>query len=300
MAVVAGTKWWPSTAVGPAPAGAPNGAVAALVTPTGVVVPVLGGSPGPWRVVTPCGDTATIAGGTPVKTATVVLDPGHGGQESGAVGSNGLSEADLNLAVARAAKRALGAQGITVLLTRTADYRATVQTRAAIATAVKPTAVVSVHHNGGPASPSEAPGTQTVYQSQSAESRRLAGLLYEEVSKSFAALPGVVWHGGNAAGATSVLDNSGTDYYGILRQSGVTTVISEGAFLSSSQAEAALLARPAVQQAEGEAIARAVRRFLTTQASGSGFVASPSTSPADDSGGGGGGGGGGGRNPALQ
>lgn len=225
-----------------------------------------------------------------MKTATVVLDPGHGGQESGAVGPNGLSEADLNLAVARAAERALEAQGITVVLTRTADYRATVQTRATIATAVKPAAVVSVHHNGGPASESDGPGTQAVYQSASAESRRLAGLLYEEVSKSFAAQPGIVWHGGNAAGATSVPDTTGRDYYGILRQSGATTAISEGAFLSSSQEEARLLARPAVQQAEGEAIARAVRRFLTTEAPGSGFVAPPSTPPADDSGGGGAGG----------
>lgn len=199
--------------------------------------------------------------------------------------------------MARAAKRALEAQGITVLLTRTADYRATVQTRATIARAVKPRAVVSVHHNGGPASPSEAPGTQTVYQSQSAESRRLAGLLYEEVSRAFARQPGIAWHGGDAAGATSVPDNSGADYYGILRQSDVTTVISEGAFLSSSQAEAALLARPAVQQAEGDAIALAIRRFLITEAPGSGFVAPPSVAPVDDSGGGGAGGC---RNPALQ
>ena len=56
-------------------------------------------------------------------------------------------------------------------------------------------------------------------------------------------------------------------------------VLSEALFLSASAAEAQLLARPEVQRGEGEAIARAVRRFLETDAPGSGFVASRPRGP---------------------
>ena len=48
-------------------------------------------------------------------------------------------------------------------------------------------------------------------------------------------------------------------------------VISEALFISNPP-EAALLARADVQQAEADALARAVARFLTTDDPGSGFV----------------------------
>ena len=92
-----------------------------LITPTGVIVPTSGRSAGTWRVTTPCGRAARVRSGTPIGGTTVVLDPGHGGVETGAVGDNGLRESDLNLAVARLAKAALEARGATVMLTRTAD-----------------------------------------------------------------------------------------------------------------------------------------------------------------------------------
>jgi N-acetylmuramoyl-L-alanine amidase len=62
----------------------------ALVTPTGVVVAVLEGTPTGYRVTTPCGNEAVVREGTPVGTTTVVIDPGHGGEvDTGAVGANG-------------------------------------------------------------------------------------------------------------------------------------------------------------------------------------------------------------------
>ncbi|HUF34149.1 MAG TPA: N-acetylmuramoyl-L-alanine amidase [Acidimicrobiales bacterium] len=246
---------------------------AALITTTGIIVPVVGPAEGGWRVMTPCAVEAIVAGGTPLTSAEVVLDPGHGGRETGSVGPNGLVERDLNDVVTAHTHRALEQAGVSVMLTRYANYRVTLQTRAAIATALQPRAFVSIHHNGGHDGPLDRPGTEVYHQVADPESRRLAGLLHEEVAAAFSRYEGIAWSGNVDAGAKVRLNSQGGDYYGILRRSaGVPAVISEGLFLSASMAEAELLARPDVQQAHGEAIARAILRFLTTSDPGSGFV----------------------------
>ena len=132
---------------------------------------------------------------------------------------------------------------------------------------------VSIHHNGGDDGPSKTPGTETYYQHDSAASRRLAGLLYEDVYKVFAGRPGIEWHANVDAGAKVRLGQKGDDYYGVLRLThGIPAVISEALFLSAGPTEADLLARPDVQAAEAEAITHAVARYLVTKDPGSGFV----------------------------
>ncbi len=258
-----------------------------MVTPTGVVAAVLAVEGTGYRIRTPCGGEASIPGGTPVSGATVVLDPGHGGDEPGAVGVNGLTEATLNLAVAERTKAVLEAQGATVVLTRTGDYRITIGARADIVRALGPPVFISIHHNGGSDGPSERPGTETFFQIASPESRRLSGIVYEELLALFATYQGIPWQADTDAGAKFRPNSSGGDYYGILRQTaGVPAVLSEAAFLSNPP-EAELLARPEVQQAEAEALARAATRYLTTQDPGSGFTEPyPRTEPAGPGGGG--------------
>jgi len=270
------------------PGAAPADDVRALVTTTGVVLPVLGpADAGGHRVRTPCGRAATVAGGTPLVGATVVLDPGHGGTEPGAIGANGLREADLNLTVARLAAERLRAAGAAVVLTRTADVRVTLPTRALLATRLRPRAFVSVHHNADPDGPADQPGTETWHQSTSAESRRLAGLLQEELVAAFAEYEGVAWQADTDAGAKSRRNARGQDYYGVLRDSaGVPAVLTEALFLSNPP-EAELLARREVQTVEADALARGIARFLTTDDPGSGFVdAYPRATPAGPGGGG--------------
>jgi N-acetylmuramoyl-L-alanine amidase len=216
-----------------------------------------------------------VADAEPIRGTTVVLDPGHGGSDTGATGAAGLAEKDVNLAVAEHAKRALEAEGTTVVLTRTGDHPMTIAARAAVATALQPAAVVSVHHNGGPHGHSNRPGTETYYQRGSPDSRRLAGLVYEDTVAYFSRHVGVTWHANPNPGAKYQLNLQGDDYFGILRLSaGVPVVLSEGLFLSSSESEARLLADPDIQREEGHAIARAVRRFLLTDDPGSGYVES--------------------------
>lgn len=79
---------------------------------------------------------------------TVVIDPGHGGHDAGAVSSI-AREKDLNLAVARKLRRLLEQQGYRVVMTRDGDYFLTLQQRVAIANRIPDSIFVSIHHNAG-------------------------------------------------------------------------------------------------------------------------------------------------------
>jgi N-acetylmuramoyl-L-alanine amidase len=259
----------PATTVPPAP----TGPATAMVTPRGIVVPVVSTSGDSSVVRTPCNATAVLRRGTPVGAPAVVLDPGHGGAEAGAVSPSGLAESQVNLAVAREAQAALEAQGVATLLTRTGDYELTLPTRSEIARDVDPRAFVSVHHNAEPDGPHDGPGSETYYQIGSSDSKRLAGLIYEEVVKALSAYK-VGWVADRDAGAKyrRSATGPGVDYYAMLRQPGkVVSVIAELAFISN-QAEADLIARADVQRVEGQALARGILRYLTTSDPGSGFT----------------------------
>lgn len=65
--------------------------------------------------------TASKNGAVAPKPLTVILDAGHGGEDGGAVGANGVLEKDLNLSIALRLRALLEANGIRVVLTRSTD-----------------------------------------------------------------------------------------------------------------------------------------------------------------------------------
>ncbi len=241
------------------------------------------------KVLTPCEREGWMArsSGSMLPPATVVLDPGHGGDENGAMGSAGLTEKEVNLDVALEAAERLRSEGIGAVVTRTADYRATLAFRARFAAAAHASALVSIHHNADPDGPLPRPGTETYFQYRSPESRRLAGLLFEEVAAALARFP-ASWVGDTDAGAKWRLNSAGADYYGILRrpaESGVVASLAELAFVSNPSEEA-LLRREDVRREEARAVARALARFLRTPDAGSGFTNPyPRSEPAGPGGG---------------
>src|SRR5437764_15366450 len=81
--------------------------------------------------------------------ALVILEPGHGRQDSGAVGGN-VVEKDLTLAVAQRVDRLLGAQGLSTLLTRTGDSYVSLSERAQLINRANDAIVVSIHFDEGP------------------------------------------------------------------------------------------------------------------------------------------------------
>jgi N-acetylmuramoyl-L-alanine amidase len=274
----------PPTTAGAPPAEAPAPAgPGVVVTPSGVVVPVLSELGEGWVVRTPCGAERTITRGRRVRQATVVLDPGHGGAEAGARSPDGLAEAPVNLDVARAAQRELERAGVDVALTRTAEYEVSLPTRAAIAKSLSARALVSVHHNAVPDGPHPGPGTETYYQINSADSKRLAGLVQEEVFRALSAYE-VAWVADTDAGAKYRPGSRG-DYYAMLRlPAPVTSVLAELAFISNPP-EAALLARAEVRARAGAAVARGILRYLRSNDPGSMFtVPYPRTDPPGDGG----------------
>src|SRR5213595_3772704 len=84
--------------------------------------------------------------GTPKPFAVVVLDPGHGGQDSGAM-CGGVMEKDLTLDVARRVDRLLDSQGIATFMTRVGDSYVSLADRAAFANRVRDCIFVSIHFN---------------------------------------------------------------------------------------------------------------------------------------------------------
>ena len=86
------------------------------------------------------------------KVRTVVLDPGHGGYDKGAVSRYGC-EKDYTLDVARQLRPLLRAKGFRVLMTREGDYFVPLEVRARIANAAPDAIFVSIHFNAANANP---------------------------------------------------------------------------------------------------------------------------------------------------
>src|SRR6266700_2503689 len=88
--------------------------------------------------------TQTTAASKPF--AVVVLDPGHGGQDSGAM-CGGVLEKDLTLDVAHRIDRLLEAEGIATAMTRLGDTYVSLADRAAFANRVSDCIFISIHFN---------------------------------------------------------------------------------------------------------------------------------------------------------
>ncbi len=80
----------------------------------------------------------------------IVLDPGHGGLDSGTIGVNGLMEKDLALAEGLKLARALRQRGYTVVLTRDSDSFIPLRQRVAIARANKADLFIALHADSNP------------------------------------------------------------------------------------------------------------------------------------------------------
>jgi len=100
----------------------------------------------------------------------VVLDPGHGGQDSGAI-CGAIFEKDLTLDIAQRVDRLLQAQGLATLMTRVGDSYVSLQDRAAVTNRARDCIFVSIHFNE---SKKTASGVETYYaEHQAAPAPRL-------------------------------------------------------------------------------------------------------------------------------
>lgn len=116
------------------------------------------------------------------KPFVVVIDPGHGGADLGAVFSNGkirVAEKDVTLAIASEAARQIRARGIRAVLTRANDKELALAHRTQVANKLKADLFVSIHLNSMHSPQlAEADGVETyiLNNTTDASSKRLAHL----------------------------------------------------------------------------------------------------------------------------
>ena len=77
----------------------------------------------------------------------VIIDPGHGGYDSGTIGANGTYEKNLALYTASLLKEKLERAGATVILTREEDTYMSLEARVQVANAHRPDAFISIHYD---------------------------------------------------------------------------------------------------------------------------------------------------------
>ena len=112
-------------------------------------------------------------GGLAYQVKRVVIDPGHGGFDSGAVGPAGLKEKDVTLDLAQRLKRRISEKGkIKCFLTRTGDYYIPLSDRTVIANQYQADLFVSIHINAN--ENRKAHGCETYYCSEKASSKEAA------------------------------------------------------------------------------------------------------------------------------
>ncbi|HNV71663.1 MAG TPA: N-acetylmuramoyl-L-alanine amidase, partial [Candidatus Ozemobacteraceae bacterium] len=83
----------------------------------------------------------------PLAGYVIMLDPGHGGADPGAIGPTGLKESVTNLRVARYLRQLLQDDGAEVVMTREGDETVSLSDRVEKARQLKPDLFVSIHHN---------------------------------------------------------------------------------------------------------------------------------------------------------
>lgn len=195
----------------------------------------------------------TVGGG--VTGHTIVLDPGHGGSDTGAVGPSGVTEASVTLAVAQKVRAILEAGGANVVMTRQTDVDVygpnasagdELQARVDVgAQAPGAEIFVSIHCNAF--SNPGAHGTEAYYYAPSGEaSARLAACLNEEI----AAATGLFNRGVKPA-----------NFY-VMKHSAIPSSLVELAFVTNYEEES-LLASDSFQATLAEAIVRAIGRYFS-------------------------------------
>lgn len=181
----------------------------------------------------------------------IVLDPGHGGGNPGAVGPGGVTESSANLAVGLKVKKLLENSGAKVVMTRSTDrYVAApgsslgkeLQERLDIADANKADIFVSLHSNANDDPGIQ--GTMTFYNANSA--KPLADSIQNAVI--------------NSTGATSKGTESATFY--VLRNASMPSVLIEMGFITNPQEEQRLN-NPSYQGKIAQGIYRGIANYFS-------------------------------------
>jgi N-acetylmuramoyl-L-alanine amidase len=196
-------------------------------------------------------DVSGVPGGA-LRCKTIVVDPGHGGLTTGAVGACGLIEAEVNRDVARRLRDLLEKSGARVVMTaeNSAGSDVDLNSRSRIANRAAPDLFVSIHHNSaGPIAFINLLSNRAEIHHNETASAATAALALARRLHSMLGLPGVRGYRG----------------YQVLAYTNAPAVLVEASYISNAFQEK-LLACPDKQELEAEAIFLGVVDYLTTSA----------------------------------
>ncbi len=218
------------------------------------------------------GTAAALANG-PV----VALDPGHGGNDSGAVLKDGsgrplLCEKDPNWKISTATKEWLEARGVTVLMTRGANENPSIYNRVQRAVSAGACVFVSQHNNETPSGTGAEiyiPYSCSYYPNVHDEGQALADVLGPKLGALVGRYRGTKVRTIDGDRSYDYESGDAADYYGVIRyarQAGMTGVLVEHAFVDNPH-DAALLRDPEFCRKLGIADAEAIYERLNSLSS---------------------------------
>ena len=94
---------------------------------------------------------------------SVIIDPGHGGPDPGAIGIGGIRETDVVLEVSKIVKKILSDKGVKVMLTRTNEVDLDLSPRVSFANSTNADIFVSIHANASRGKRRDINGLETFY-----------------------------------------------------------------------------------------------------------------------------------------
>ncbi|MEB3289373.1 MAG: DUF3747 domain-containing protein [Leptolyngbya sp.] len=125
--------------------------------------------------------TTPVIPNVPRGQTIVVIDPGHGGRDPGAVGIGGLQEKVINTTISNRVRQRLQEAGLTVLMTREGDQWVDLDDRAQFANRARADVFVSIHANAISMARPEVNGLETYYL---ASGERLARSIHNRVLRN--------------------------------------------------------------------------------------------------------------------
>ncbi len=172
----------------------------------------------------------------------VLIDPGHGGKDPGAIGIGGVREKDIILPIGVKVAQILQQNGVQVIMSRNSDYFVSLEGRVAMAARARADVFVSIHANSAGAGRPDVNGLETYYYDSGLS---LARIVHSNILQSL-----------------NVRDRGvrRARFY-VLRKSSMPSILVETGYLTG-RVDVANLQSSNYQNQMAEAIARGILQYL--------------------------------------
>lgn len=187
----------------------------------------------------------------------VVIDPGHGGKDSGSTADLhpfDVYEKNITLAIAQRVQTVLTANGATVIMTRTDDSFPALESRPALANAHHADYFISIHADSSALGRNSLAGTTVYFHGQSSVCRMMAADIGRRISET----SGISYNG---IKSDTIRFRTG---FAVLRGSEMPAVLVETGYMNNDR-DLAKLRDDAGQQRIAEGITAGLRDFIADQ-----------------------------------